>query len=98
MKRLRLPKGIVYGTKSFVCRHVFEGSRPVLYISRRDGDWCFLCGDLHPQDPGWFLVVGLGHEIEKDRTLLEILDLAPEEDAERDEVGGPWTRGQIEGS
>jgi hypothetical protein len=97
VKRLRLPKGIVYETKAYSCRYVVEGTRPVLYVTRADGDWCFLCGEEHPQDAYWFLVVGLGHEVDKDRTLLEILDLAPEEEAEREEVGGVWTRGRVHG-
>ena len=92
MKRVKLPKGLSPHTLSYSCRHVFEGTRPVLYVSRADGEWMFLCGDEHPQDAYWFLVVGLGHEVEKDRTLLEVLDLAPEEEAEREFVGGPWTR------
>lgn len=96
MNRVRLPKGIVFETKSYVCRHVFEGSRPVLYVTRADGDWCFLCGDAHPQDAYWYLVVGLGHEIVKDPTLLEVLDLLPDENAEREQVGGAWVRGQVE--
>ena len=97
-KRIRLPRGIVHHTKSYVCRHVFEGTREVLYVSRADGDWCFLCGDEHPQDAYWFLVVGLGHEIEKDPTLLEVLDLAHEEEAERTLVGGAWARSRIQDS
>lgn len=95
MKRVKLPKGIARETKAYSCCHVVEGTRPVLYVTRADGDWCFLCGDVHPQDTYWFLVVGLGHEVDKDRTLLEILDLAPDEEAERQEVGGAWTRGRV---
>ena len=92
MKRAKLPRGLAYETMSFSCRHVVEGTRPVLYVSRADGQWMFLCGDEHPQDAYWYLVVGLGHEVDKDRTLTEVLDLLPEEEAERGHVGGPWTR------
>ena len=95
MKRVRLPRGLAYETKSYSCRHVVEGTRPVLYVTRADGDWCFLCGDEHPQDPYWYLVVGLGHEVAKDPTLTEVLDLLPEQEAERERVGGPWTRSTL---
>ena len=81
---------------SYVCRHVFEGTREVLYVSLADGDCCFLCGDGHPQEAYRFLAVGLGHEIDKDRTLLGVLDLAPDEKAKRALVGGPWTRSRIQ--
>ena len=95
MKRVKLPRGIAYETRSFVCRCVFEGTRPVLYVSRADGDWCFLCGDEHPQDAYWYLVVGLGHEVDKDRTLTDVLDLSPDEEAEREYVGSAWTRSRM---
>lgn len=83
-------------TKSYVCNHVFEGERPVLYVSRADGDWCFLCGaDDHEQLGSAFQVVGLSHELAKDSTLESVLDLAPEEEADRAAVGAPWVRSTI---
>ena len=43
-------RGIPPNLKSYVCIEVFEGQRPVLYVTRSDGDWCFLCGEEHPDD------------------------------------------------
>jgi len=36
--------------KTYVCLHVFDGVRPVFYVTRPDGDWCALCGADHPDD------------------------------------------------
>jgi hypothetical protein len=80
-------------TKGFVCSHVFSGERPVLYVTRPDGDWCFLCGGEHAQ-AGWeYRVVGMSHVLDADQSLCDVLDLGPNEEAERDAVGGSWTRG-----
>jgi len=78
--------------KSYVCTHVFAGELPVLYVTRPDGDWCFLCGDEHPKDDGSLMVVGAGHVLDNDPTLDAILDLQPNEEADRRELGGPWER------
>lgn len=82
--------------KSYVCTHVFEGSRPVLLVSRPGGDWCFLCGGEHPEDASSYRVVGIGHLFEKDPTLISLEDLPPDWEAEREEVGKPWIRTRCE--
>ena len=64
----------------------------MLLVSREDGDWCFLCGDDHPQDPTYYRVVGIGHVIELDPTLRAVLDLDPNEEAERATPGQSWIR------
>jgi hypothetical protein len=79
-------------TKSYVCTHVFSGERPVLYVTRPDGDWCLLCGDEHPQEGAAYRVVGIGHLLDGDDSLRAILDLGPNQEAERDAVGAPWSR------
>lgn len=79
-------------TKVYVCVHVFERSRPVLYVTRPDGDWCMLCGATHADSSDEYRVVGLGHLIAMDPSLTEVLDLLPQEEAERSEVGANWER------
>lgn len=81
--------------KSYVCIHVFKAERAVLLVSRPDGDWCFLCGEGHPDDPGEYRVVGIGHVIDGDPTLREVLDLQVDEEAERSEVGQVWVRSLV---
>lgn len=85
-------RGIPPNLKSYVCVEVFEGQRPVLYVTRSDGDWCFLCGEEHPDDASAYRVVGIGHPVGSDPTLFEVLDLGVGEEAERDSVGAAWSR------
>jgi len=89
MKKITHPS---FHQKSYVCIHVFDQSRPVLLVSREDGDWCFLCGDLHADSADYYRVVGLGHVVERDPSLNSILDLSPNEEAERVAVGERWIR------
>jgi hypothetical protein len=76
---------------AFVCSHVYDAAKPILLVSREDGDWQFLCGEPHDAQvlPR---VVGLNHLIERDPSLKEIVDLAIGHDAEREFVGAPWVR------
>jgi hypothetical protein len=74
----------------FVCRHVFAREKPVLLVSRPDGDWCFLCGGQHAQSTADFMSVGVGHVLEQDDSLIELLDLKPGWEAERKDRNSPW--------
>jgi hypothetical protein len=85
-----------YHQKSYVCIHVFDRERPVLLVTRPDGDWCFLCGAEHDDDASAYRVVGIGHILEHDVTLSEVLDLQPDWDAERAALGAPWIQKPIE--
>lgn len=86
---------IPFHTKSYVCIEVFEKTKPVLLVSRLDGDWCFLCGDGHPESADAYRVAGIGHILEADPTLKDILDLKPEEEAERTAFGRAWIRTDV---
>ena len=85
-------KEIDFHKKAYVCIHVFENVKPVLLVSREDGDWCFLCGEDHPNDASFYRVVGIGHVIEQDPELESLLDLKPNEEAERTAPGEVWIR------
>ena len=89
------PRRGSHAVKSYVCIHVFNASKPVLYVTRPDGDWCALCGDEHAQDASQYRVVGLNHVLEHDPTLAEVLDLQPNEEAEREAVGASWIRSRF---
>jgi hypothetical protein len=73
----------------YVCLHVFDRTRPVLLVSRTDGDWQFLCGLDHDtaEVPR---VIGLSHVVEHDSTLVDILDLPADWEAERESLVAPW--------
>ena len=81
--------------KAYVCIHVFEETAPVLLVSRPEGDWCFLCGEVHGDDAADYRVVGIGHVFDKDPTLADVKDLESDSEAERDSVGGTWLRTRI---
>jgi hypothetical protein len=78
--------------KAYVCIHVFENTRPVLLVSRADGDWCFLCGQDHEDNASSYRVVGIGHLFERDPSLLDLVDLPVDFEAERAKPGEPWIR------
>lgn len=79
-------------SKAYVCVHVFENRKPVLLVSRPEGDWCFLCGGEHDDDASAYRVVGMGHIFENDATLFELADLAANWEAERESVDRKWIR------
>jgi hypothetical protein len=91
-----LAPGVPFNLRSFICVHVWNAERPVLYVTRPDGDWCLLCGDVHPDDPSSYMAVCLGGVIQADTSIGELLDLAPEEEAERAKVGERWVRSWAE--
>lgn len=78
-------------SKSYVCIHVFEQTRPILLVDRSNGDWSFLCGGLHPNDAAYYRVVGIGHVLDADPSLASLSDLAPNCEAERKSMDKSWT-------
>jgi hypothetical protein len=82
--------------KAYVCNHIFEHSRPILLVSRQDGDWCFLCGEEHENDASAYKLVGIGHILNFDRSLSVLHDLPVDWDAERVSVEQEWVRSPCE--
>jgi hypothetical protein len=82
--------------EDYVCKHVFEGSRPVLLVSRGDGDWCFLCGGHHEDRASEYRVIGIGHVVESDKTLGDLFDLPADWEAERQSVDSRWIRARYD--
>jgi hypothetical protein len=80
------------GTRSFATAPVVEGSEPVRYVVRdaEDGDWQLLCGTVEADEPKLF---HLHHALDRDASLLEVLDLEPGQRADRTQPGEPWERG-----
>ncbi len=83
---------IAKNQKSYICVCVFRQEKPVLLVDRSDGEWCFLCGGPHPDDATYHRVVGIGHLIDRDPSLREVLDLPADWEAERSAAGQPWIR------
>jgi hypothetical protein len=71
---------------------VLDEGAPVLLVTHDADDegWQFLCGTTNDPEDG--RIVHLGEMIKMDETLLDVADLPLGWMAERDEVGGEWTR------
>ena len=79
---------------TFTTRQWLEQQKPILRVVHDyDGDWQFLTGDQMPND---IKLVALEELISRDKTLNEVFDLEYGEEAEREIVGGEWTRNKIE--
>lgn len=78
-------------TLAYVCSHVFGRTRPVLLVARDDGDWQFLCGGTHEPDevPR---VVGMNHLTDDDPSILQVVDLPVNWEAERKSPRDEWVR------
>ena len=78
-------------TRSFATPPVVAGSEPVRHVVHDDqGDWQLLCGTVDPDDGAQLF--HLFHALDRDQTLLEVLDLEKGERADRSSLGGPWER------
>lgn len=78
----------------FTTRQWIELGKPILrVIHDNDGDWQFLTGNQMPEDAK---LVALQQMTIKDKTLNEVFDLEYGEEAEREFIGGKWTRNNIE--
>ena len=78
----------------FTTSHWLDQDKPVLRVVHNyDGDWQFLTGD---QIEGSAKLVALEQMTTRDRTLNEIFNLEYGEEAERELVGGRWTRNKTE--
>ena len=94
----RVERALTMEVAAYVCSHVFDGTRPVLLVSRAGGDWQCLCGGVH--EPGDVPnVVGLNHLLERDESLRGLEDLPVDWEAERASVSDAWirTRGSADG-
>jgi hypothetical protein len=78
----------------FTTRQWLELGKPILrVIHDNDGDWQFLTGDQMPEDAK---LVALEQMIIKDKTLNDLFNLDYGEQAEREFIGGQWSRKKTE--
>ena len=76
---------------AFICSHVFENTKPILFVCHEGGDWQFLCGGNHDVNE-LPKVVCIGHLLERDSTLNEVADLPVDWEAERTATGEQWVK------
>jgi hypothetical protein len=82
-----------YHERAFICSHIFDATRPVLLVVRTDEGWSLLCGDEHDWSvPDSLRLVGIGHILERDASLQQVMDLPSGYEAERQSVGAKWIR------
>lgn len=80
-----------YHSKAYACIHVIKRDRAILLVAHDlDGDWQFLCGDSHASSEGH--VVGIGHLLDSDPSLNELVDLPINSEASRSDANSPWFR------
>lgn len=80
---------------TFLCSHVLEDGHPVLYTCFTDGEWQFLCGGAH-EDSSSCRIVSLGHVLDGDFQVGDILDLPEGWGAERDSLQDSWVRFEVD--
>jgi len=79
---------------AYICPHVLEDTRPIMYVCRADGDWQFLCGGDDHYDKCH--LVGVGHLQDRDPSICELADLPEDWEAEREFIDSPWVRAPCE--
>jgi hypothetical protein len=78
-------------TAVFACDHVIHGGRAILRVSHdEEGDWQFHCGDSHADSAP--LIICMGCIIERDPTLASVADLPSGWGADRETIGGEWSK------
>ena len=83
----------LHQTAAFATAPIVEGSEPVRIVARDDderADWQLLCATVPADDPQLF---HLFHALDRDQSLLAVLDLEPGQRAERRKLVGGWRRG-----
>jgi hypothetical protein len=90
-RRARWMRHWLLGTPCIQTIEVFERREPVLLVGNDpdDGLWQ-LIGATDADSTG--KIGHLHHALDKDPTLVDVLDLPPGHSASRTRVGGPWTR------
>jgi hypothetical protein len=84
-------------TRSIICEHVFNRSRPVLYIAFfHDGEIMCDCDDPMHNEKGrmleGFVVVGLHHLVEHDETLKSLGTIDKGYCYTRKYIGDSWEK------
>lgn len=77
-------------TAAFVCTHVLNGERPILYVSHdEDGYWQFLCGGQHKEEDA--KIVSLMQAYRLDESVGDLAGMDFGQTAERKRDADRWT-------
>jgi hypothetical protein len=78
-------------TAVFVCKRVIEGADLLRAVHDDDGDWQFLCGDMHEEDgDDTPVIVCLECLVARHPDLNQVADLEPGMAAERPSGTASW--------
>lgn len=78
-------------TACFVCNHVLEKNRPILFVSHdsEDGSWQFLCGENDHSEEN-IRIISMEEATKLDSTVNELFEMPEGVSAEREEIGREW--------
>ena len=78
---------------TFTTKQWLDLNKPILRVVHEvDGDWLFLTGDQLQED---IKIVALEELILRDKTLNDVFNLDYGQAADRDRIGGQWTRSKV---
>lgn len=78
-------------TACFVCEHVMDGKRPILFVShdKDDSNWQFLCGGNDHNDKS-IRIISLEQITTIDNTVNDLYEMPEGVGAEREKIGMNW--------
>ena len=82
----------LHRTRAFATEPVVHGQTVLGVVRDEDAEWQLLCGTVEPVEPEIF---HLHHALDRDHTLLEVLDLEPGGRADREARDRPWVRARL---
>ena len=80
------------GSGSFVTGPVLRGEQPSREEDEDAIEWSLVCGTVVPDDDAH--LAHLHHAVDRDPSLIDVLDLELGEYADRDGAGADWVRGR----
>ena len=79
---------------TFTTKQWLELKKPILrVVHEMDGEWQFLTGDQMPED---IKIVALEELVLRDKTFNDVFNLGYGEAADREYIGGKWTRSKVD--
>lgn len=75
----------------FVCDHIMNKKRPVLFVShdKEDSSWQFLCGETDHNDDN-IKIISLNEMTEIDDSVNDLYEMPIGFGAERSQIDEPW--------
>lgn len=92
-RRAQWMKHYLCGTQAFATAPIVDGTAPVRHVVRdADADWQLLCGTVDPNERGNGQILHLFHALDRDKSLIDVLDLEAGDTADRVDAEDRWQR------